>query len=87
MPVLQNLAEDLPPAVRLWAVDTAIVVPSRTVKSYAKAYAYRQVRCCMLTRLSSPCVSLLRQTAVLTFTAPQLLEPTAEQREAACMHH
>ena len=40
---LQNLAEELPPAVRLWAVDTAVVVPSRTMKAYAKAYAYRQV--------------------------------------------
>ena len=40
---VQNLAEELPPAVRLWAVDTAVVVPSRTMKAYAKAYAYRQV--------------------------------------------
>ena len=77
MPVLQNLAEDLPPAVRLWAVDTAIVVPSRTVKSYAKAYAYRQVRCCMLTCLSLPCASPVKQSAVVIFAAPQLLKLTA----------
>ena len=46
----QNLAEELPPAVRLWAVDTALVVPSCTVKPYAKAYAYRSVRIWQLCR-------------------------------------
>ncbi len=40
--MLQDLKQELPESIAVWAVDTACVVPMRLLgKSYEKAWAYR----------------------------------------------